>query len=193
MVYSDTAWLTGRNYKSRPPSLRSCGIAFPTGSTISFFFLSWLPSCIPAVLLAFSFFFPLSFFLALRSFWLSLSSLLPCLFLSSLPFFTSFLLSCPLFSLLPSFFSLSFVLFFSPALAQAKLGCSRHCHKSVCMTVCMYVCPAVHGVLFLRNYSTRGRWHRQLVMWPRLANHSAPFALWRINRAAVRWNRVYAK
>ena len=31
-------------------------------------------------------------------------------------------------------------LIFSPALAKAKLGCSRHCHKSVCMTVCMYVC-----------------------------------------------------
>ena len=45
--------------------------------------------------------------------------------------------------------------FFSPALAKAKLGCSHHCHKSVCLSVCMCVCPAVHEVLFLRNYSTK--------------------------------------
>ena len=44
---------------------------------------------------------------------------------------------------------------FSPALAKAKLGYSHHCHKSVCLSVCMCVCPAVHEVLFLRNYLTK--------------------------------------
>ena len=54
---------------------------------------------------------------------------------------------------------------FSPALAKAKLGYSHHCHKSVCMYVCMYVCmcvcPAVHEVLFLRNYSNKSFQTRQ--------------------------------
>ena len=30
-------------------------------------------------------------------------------------------------------------LFFIPALAKAKLGYSRHCHKSVCVYVCVCV------------------------------------------------------
>ena len=92
----------------------------------------------PAVLLAFSFFFPLSFFLALRSFWLSLSSLLPCLFLSSLPFFTSFLLSCPLFSLLPSFFFLSFVLFFS--FLPSSFLCSCLLSDLYFFPACLLIC-----------------------------------------------------
>ena len=37
--------------------------------------------------------------------------------------------------------SLGFGGFVSPALAKAKLGCSRHCHKSVCMYVCVSGCP----------------------------------------------------
>ena len=48
-------------------------------------------------------------------------------------------------------FNLFSFVFFSPALAKAKLGYSYHCHKSVCLYACLCVCPAVHEVLFLRN------------------------------------------
>ena len=64
---------------------------------------------------------------------------------------------------------------FSPALAKAKLGCSCHCHKSVCLSVCMYVCPAVHEVLFLRNYSTKSfqTWQADALGHP-----DVPFSKW---------------
>ena len=67
--------------------------------------------------------------------------------------------------------SVGFGGFVSPALAKAKLGCSRHCHKSVCM----YVCPAVHEVLFLRNYSTKSfqNWQADALGHP-----DVPFSKW---------------
>ena len=56
-----------------------------------------------------------------------------------------------------------------------KLGCSHHCHKSVCLSVCMYVCPAVHEVLFLRNYFTKSfqNWQADALGHP-----DVPFSKW---------------